>query len=160
MCLRSEWKWLKEADLKEITKDYGKRSIKVPVVIFFSMMEMGPGGMFWAKVAPGGTIWPPQKSAFNYETGPFEPQFHWTAVMELNSSGIFVLIFRLVLDLSHTPSHEGCSNPLLTRVYNYIMLFWKIFLWEELVGIFLRLWHHFHLPRSPAPPFSSPLPVF
>ena len=55
--------------MKEITKDYGKRSIEVPVVIFFSMMEMGPGGMFWAKVAPGGTIWPPRKSAFFYERG-------------------------------------------------------------------------------------------
>ena len=72
----------------EITKSQnipGNDQLGFPESFSFSMMSRGSGGIVWAKVAPSGTIWPPRKSAFNYEKGPFEPQFHWTAVMELNS---------------------------------------------------------------------------
>ena len=37
------------------------------------------------------TIWPSRKSAFNYEKGPFEPEFHEPAEMELNRGATNVL---------------------------------------------------------------------
>ena len=47
------------------------------------------GACFGPKWPPVGPFGPPEKSAFNYEKGPFEPQFHETAVVELNRGAAY-----------------------------------------------------------------------
>ena len=60
------WKRLIGQRLQNIPAN-GK--LRLPESFLFCMMERVPGGMFWSKVAPRGTIWPPRKSAFFYERG-------------------------------------------------------------------------------------------
>ena len=51
MCVfrRSEWKCLKEAEMKEFTLYCGKRLIWLPAIRFFFSNEKGHRGMFWTK---------------------------------------------------------------------------------------------------------------
>ena len=71
MCVfrRSEWKCLKEAEMKEFILYRGKRLIWPAAIRFFFSNEKRPRGMFWTKMAQNGPPGTPRKRALFLERG-------------------------------------------------------------------------------------------